>query len=110
LVRDGLRDLGRARTATAIAWLASFAAALSVEVALRTAALDLRDSVLGGGIGALFHAQLVVLLGAAVGSFLLDSARALALTAYARPGQPFLALGMTRVPALITLTAVEITI
>jgi hypothetical protein len=110
LVRQGLDDLARAWPATLTAWLASLAAALAVEAALRQAGGDVRGALGDNGIGDLLHAMLVVLLGAAVGSLLLDSARSLALTAYARPGQPWLAAGFSRVPALITVTAVEITV
>jgi hypothetical protein len=107
VIRDGIRDLVRAKSATAIAWMASLAAALAVEAALRTAALDLRRLV---SLGDLFHAALVVMLGATVGSLLLDTGRALALTAYSHPGQPFLAVGLGRLPALITVSAVEATV
>jgi hypothetical protein len=107
LVREGLKDLSRSRVATAIAWAAALAAALAVEAALRTALLDVKRMY---SLGDLFHALLVVLLGATVGSLLLDTGRALALTAYAHPGQPFLAVGMGRLPALITVSAVEATV
>jgi hypothetical protein len=107
VVKEGLQDLSRARLATAIAWTASLAAALAVEAGFRTAVIDVRRMA---SLGDLFHALLVVMLGATLGSLLLDGARALALTAYAHPGQPFLAVGFSRVPALITVTAVEVTV
>jgi hypothetical protein len=107
MVREGIADLWQARSATAIAWVASLAAALAVEASLRTVALDLGRLA---SLGDLFHALLVVLLGASVGSLLLDTGRAVALSAISHPGQPFLANGLGRVPALITVSAVEITV
>src|SRR5262249_48081577 len=71
------------------------------ELAFRRAGADLSAGELGHALG-------LVLLGAALGSLLLDCARALALTACARPGQPWLAAGLSRVPALITGSAVEL--
>jgi hypothetical protein len=106
-MREALADLQRSKLATALAWLGAFTAALAVEVAFAEAAHDLRHV---SQIGDLLHALLALLLGAAVGSLLFDIARSFALTAYAHPGQPFIALGLRRVPALITLTAVEATV
>jgi hypothetical protein len=107
VIREGLKDLWRARVATGIAWLAALAAALALEAAFRTAVLDLRRLA---SLGDVFHALMVMMFGALVGSLLLDTARALTLVAVSHPGQPFLALGLTRVPALITVTAVEATV
>ena len=110
-MREALDDLRRAKLATALAWLAAFSAALVVEVAFGEARHDLRSLLTPlAQIGDLFHALFAILFGAALGSLLLDSARAWALVAYAHPGQPFIALGLSRVPALITLTAVEVTV
>jgi hypothetical protein len=103
LARAGWDDLRRSGVATAIALVASLAAALALQAAGRRALADWHHASPG-------HAFAVVMLGAAVASLLLDCARAVALTAYAHPGEPFLARGLSRVPAMITITAVEITV
>ncbi len=100
LVWRGLEDLGRARLATATAGLAALAAALTVEVALRSGAS-------AGGAAELVG---VVLVGLTLSSLLGSCARALALTAYSQPGRAWLAAGFTRVPALVTVSAVELTV
>jgi hypothetical protein len=109
-ISAGCGDLSRARAATAAALLGTVAAALAVEVMLRAAGEDLRGLFGDDGTGQLLHAILVLLLGAALSSLLFDSARAVALTAYARPGQPWLLAGLSRVPGLLTVGAMEVTI
>ena len=111
-IRQGCGDLSRARAATAASLLGTIAAALAVEVTFRAAGEDLRGLFTLGDdrIGQLLHAILVLLLGTATSSLLFDGARAVALTAYARPGERWLLAGFSRLPAIVSVGAMEMLI
>jgi hypothetical protein len=115
-VRAGLSELGRRRAATAIAVLSSVTAALALAAAWQRASAALGGGVRGGGDPReLARAAGLLLVGGAFASLLVDVGCAAALCAYARsPEQPgawdWLAEGARRTPALIAISAVELTV
>jgi hypothetical protein len=113
LVACGARELWRARAPTLVALAGAPTAALGVRAASVRAAEALGMGSSAATLAGARPGWALVgwIVGAAFAGLLLETSRAVALTAYAGPPRPFadtLVLGLRRAPALIGLRAFEL--